>query len=144
MNGFTNMAMFLGRRLALTVVAACGFSNLISQNAFSQVLDSPEPTYRISDASGVPGAGTVPFRAEGASASPLPGYPASPARFHAPGPHGAKEPGVVASDGDPWDLARRLGIADTASYPIPESMRFGNLAVFNVTRTLETCTRPES
>ncbi len=33
------------------------------------------------------------------------------------------EPGIAPQGGDPWDLARRLGIADNSSYPIPESMR---------------------
>jgi hypothetical protein len=45
----------------------------------------------------------------------------------APGPSGAKQPDVGRRGDDPWDLARRLGIADNASYPIPERMRHDDL-----------------
>ncbi|QDT04452.1 LVIVD repeat protein [Rubripirellula lacrimiformis] len=41
----------------------------------------------------------------------------------APGPAGAKEPDVGRRGDDPWDLARRLGVADNPSYPIPEDLR---------------------
>lgn len=40
-----------------------------------------------------------------------------------PGPVGANEPGIGRRGDDPWDLARRLGIADNPSYPIPADMR---------------------
>lgn len=48
--------------------------------------------------------------------------------YEAPGPAGGKEPGIAPAGTDPWDLARRLGIADNSSYPIPESMRHDNLS----------------
>lgn len=41
---------------------------------------------------------------------------------------GASEPDIGRRGEDPWDLARRLGIADNASYPIPEDLRFDDLA----------------
>jgi hypothetical protein len=41
---------------------------------------------------------------------------------------GATEPGIGRAGTDPWDLARRLGIADNSSYPIPEELRFDDLA----------------
>lgn len=50
------------------------------------------------------------------------GRPTVPAG-DAPGPIGAKEPDVGRRGDDPWDLARRLGIADNSSYPIPEDLR---------------------
>ncbi|HEY6563120.1 MAG TPA: hypothetical protein VIY86_01365, partial [Pirellulaceae bacterium] len=37
------------------------------------------------------------------------------------------EPSVGRQGADPWDLARRLGIADNPSYPIPEGLRFVDL-----------------
>lgn len=46
---------------------------------------------------------------------------------HGLGPDGAKEPDLQGRDKDPWDLARRLGIADNSSYPIPEDLRHTNL-----------------
>ncbi|MDF1843955.1 MAG: hypothetical protein P1U77_21165 [Rubripirellula sp.] len=36
---------------------------------------------------------------------------------------GASEPGIGVRGDDPWDLARRLGIADNPSYPIPNDLR---------------------
>ncbi len=48
--------------------------------------------------------------------------------YDAAGPAGGKEPDIGPEGTDPWDLARRLGIADNSSYPIPESMRHDNLA----------------
>lgn len=47
--------------------------------------------------------------------------------YEAPGPAGAKEPGIGRRGDDPWDLARRLGIADNSSYPIPEDLRHQDL-----------------
>lgn len=47
-------------------------------------------------------------------------------RFHGADPALAPagdEPAVGPQGSDPWDLARRLGIADNSSYPIPSSMR---------------------
>ncbi|KAA5543897.1 hypothetical protein FYK55_11040 [Roseiconus nitratireducens] len=41
---------------------------------------------------------------------------------------GAEEPDIGFRNDDPWDLARRLGVADNASYPIPEDLRHVNLA----------------
>lgn len=41
---------------------------------------------------------------------------------------GASEPGIGTASEDPWDLARRLGVADNASYPIPENLRHVDLA----------------
>ena len=38
------------------------------------------------------------------------------------------EPGIGRKSDDPWDLARRLGIADNQSYPIPEDMRHVRLS----------------
>ena len=32
-------------------------------------------------------------------------------------------PNVAPRDGDPWALARRLGVADNGSYPIPDDLR---------------------
>ncbi len=49
-----------------------------------------------------------------------------PRKFHGPalhGPKGAREPAIGRRGDDPWDLARRLGIADNASYPIPNDLR---------------------
>ena len=40
---------------------------------------------------------------------------------------GASEPDVGFRQEDPWDLARRLGVADNPSYPIPEDLRGVNL-----------------
>ncbi|MCA9212642.1 MAG: hypothetical protein KDB27_06245 [Planctomycetales bacterium] len=39
----------------------------------------------------------------------------------------ANEPNVGRRHDDPWDLARRLGIADNTSYPIPEELRHDDL-----------------
>mgnify|MGYP001815487252 FL=1 len=50
-----------------------------------------------------------------------------PRTYHGRGPAGAGEPDLGRRGEDPWDLARRLGIADNASYPIPESMRHDDL-----------------
>ncbi len=50
-----------------------------------------------------------------------------PRTYHARGPAGAREPNLGRRGEDPWDLARRLGIADNASYPIPETMRHDDL-----------------
>ncbi|KAA1261743.1 LVIVD repeat protein [Rubripirellula obstinata] len=38
------------------------------------------------------------------------------------------EPDVGRHSDDPWDLARRLGVADNSSYPIPEDLRHINMA----------------
>ena len=40
----------------------------------------------------------------------------------------ATEPGIGGRGEDPWDLARRLGIADNASYPIPTDLRCVDMA----------------
>ncbi len=40
---------------------------------------------------------------------------------------GSTEPDISPSPADPWDLARRLGIADNSSYPIPEALRFDDM-----------------
>ncbi len=50
-----------------------------------------------------------------------------PTTYHGHGPAGAKEPDLGRRGDDPWDLARRLGIADNPSYPIPPSMRHDDL-----------------
>ncbi len=57
---------------------------------------------------------------------PLPAigaYQTGNARYHGTGPSGASETDVGQRGDDPWDLARRLGVADNASYPIPEDLR---------------------
>ncbi len=41
---------------------------------------------------------------------------------------GATESGIGRRSDDPWDVARRLGIADNPSYPIPENLRHDDLA----------------
>ncbi len=74
-------------------------------------------------------------------------------RSESPGAEGAKEPNVAPGNMDPWDLARRLGIADNSSYPIPNDLRHVNLSKQSAsdafakakvaciaTRTLATCT----
>ncbi|MFG0290495.1 MAG: hypothetical protein ACF8CQ_20120 [Rhodopirellula sp. JB044] len=48
--------------------------------------------------------------------------------FQTPRVDGANEPGMAGKSGDPWDLARRLGVADNSSYPIPDDLRFDNLS----------------
>jgi hypothetical protein len=92
------------------------------------------PTYRISDASSAsPRADSLaPHRSMHDSgphsgAAPIPGFPGSVGKYHATPTSIPKERGVAPSGGDPWDLARRLGIADNPSYPIPDDMRFENL-----------------
>lgn len=41
---------------------------------------------------------------------------------------GASEPDIGRRSDDPWDLARRLGVADNRSYPIPHDLRHTNMA----------------
>ncbi len=50
--------------------------------------------------------------------------PAGHAALKAGPAPGAREPNVGRQGDDPWDLARRLGIADNASYPIPDGLRY--------------------
>lgn len=53
---------------------------------------------------------------------PLPDYTGYHARFS-----DMNEPNMGPKGSDPWDIARRLGIADNGSYPIPDDMRFADL-----------------
>ncbi len=53
---------------------------------------------------------------------PLPAYDGYHARFQ-----GINEPNIAVKGGDPWDFARRLGVADNGSYPIPEDLRFTDM-----------------
>ncbi|MCG8651529.1 MAG: hypothetical protein MI861_16930, partial [Pirellulales bacterium] len=104
----------------------------------------PDPVaFRLSDQPRSNGARSNGARSNGAkpAASQTPALPAGvkipeskiplPRTYHGRpinmGPTGAKEPSIGRRGDDPWDLARRLGIADNASYPIPESMRHDDL-----------------
>ena len=69
------------------------------------------------------------------TATPLPPGIAVPAKkiplprtYHGRPVAGTREPDMGRRGDDPWDLARRLGIADNHSYPIPEDLRFVDLA----------------
>ncbi len=79
-----------------------------------------QPAARIAERESLPPGVEIP-----AQKIPLPrtyhGQPLTP------GPAGAKEPDVGRRSEDPWDLARRLGIADNPSYPIPDSLRHDDL-----------------
>jgi hypothetical protein len=46
-----------------------------------------------------------------------------PRTYHGKPAAGAREPGIGRRGDDPWDLARRLGIADNPSFPIPNDLR---------------------
>ncbi len=50
-----------------------------------------------------------------------------PRTYHGRVPGDAMEPDIGRRGDDPWDLARRLGIADNPSYPIPEDLRHVDL-----------------
>ena len=65
----------------------------------------------------------------GTTADLLPPIPVVPGSFHGTAfrNDAANEPNVRRKSDDPWDLARRLGIADNASYPIPEQLRHDDL-----------------
>ncbi|MGN6545267.1 MAG: hypothetical protein ACTHK7_09490 [Aureliella sp.] len=60
--------------------------------------------------------------APAASKIPLPNYQGYHAKFG-----DLNEPNVAPEGTDPWDLARRLGVADNGSYPIPENLRFTDM-----------------
>lgn len=80
---------------------------------------APQPAARIAESQPLPPGVETPEKK-----IPL------PRSYHgrtAPGPTGAKEPGIGRRSDDPWDLPRRLGIADNASYPIPAHMRHDDL-----------------
>ncbi len=53
---------------------------------------------------------------------PLPDFNGYHARFQ-----DVDEPNIARRGADPWDLARRLGVADNGSYPIPDEMRHVDL-----------------
>ncbi len=89
-----------------------------------QVSDRAPIEMSLSDQ--LPESTPIPTQAIPTQKIPLPptyhGRPIVPAG-QAPGPVGAKEPDLGRRGDDPWDLARRLGIADNSSYPIPDDVR---------------------
>ena len=125
----------------LLTTAACAETFAQSERADS----SGTPTFRISDvdtpaerisppvgtSTASPDAPTGPGRSHPHSALPrslpaaggLPGWDGSTGRYHVKN-HARNEVNSGESTGrDPWAEARRLGIADNPSYPIPESLR---------------------
>ena len=106
------------------VQASVGASQPVHTRLTDQpVVQSPERQPRLERVAVVPASRSQVVRAP-AKKIPL------PRRYHgqnfAP-PPGAREPGIGRRGDDPWDLARRLGIADNPSYPIPEEMRHQDL-----------------
>ncbi len=106
----------------------------VNQATLVEPSDATSPTYRIGDLpqKAMPPQAMpieIPYAPQ-PEKIPLPAisaYSTGPGRYHAPGPAGAKEHDIAESGGDPWDLARRLGVADNASYPIPADLRHVDL-----------------
>ncbi len=92
----------------------------ISMSLSDQLVPAPQPSARIAGPQTLPPGVEIPQQK-----IPLPR--SYHGRAVAPGPVGAKEPGIGRRGEDPWDLARRLGIADNASYPIPTNLRHDDL-----------------
>jgi len=114
------------------VVTAIGYLVLAPVVVRAQADPETVPVYRISDRAAEPSRASgqrqmvhpQPFGGvQSGIAGPIPGYHESAGRYHTTP---VRRSGVInPSDppGDPWDLARRLGIADNPSYPIPAAVR---------------------
>lgn len=86
------------------------------------------PSASLAQEAAAPGAN---FRLSDTAVEELPSAPplagtAGTGKYHATTPR--KSRAVLAREigSDPWEAARLLGIADNASYPIPESLRYDN------------------
>jgi len=88
----------------------------VAMQLSDQLKPAPQPAARIADAdAGLPPGVVIPKKKI-----------TLPRTYHGR-VAGANEPGIGRRGDDPWDLARRLGIADNASYPIPENLRHVDL-----------------
>jgi len=114
------------------VVIATGCLFVTPTVARAQADPATVPVYRISDRTVEPGDANGqrlmvhprPFGGgQSGVAGPIPGYHESAGRYHTTPVRrsGVKNPSDPPSD--PWELARRLGIADNPSYPIPAAVR---------------------
>lgn len=134
-NRFVNAITLSARAqpiVRLFAVAAIGWLSSTSGVACAQTDSTPAPTYRISDSDAgnrvIPGQPKMahPIPSSGVQsgiAGPIPGYHESAGRYHTAPVRRSGVQNPSDPPRDPWELARRLGIAGNASYPIPHAVR---------------------
>ncbi len=94
---------------------------LICNQALAQVQSASGTRMKLTDASSK----AIPVKPASASSGPIPSKIPLPdyRGYHTRFADAQEVPGVARIGQDPWALARRLGIADNAAYPLPDNIR---------------------